>query len=454
MRRALINHILAFLLLVCTGCMAVPEGSVPEADFRLGEYVRIEGVDVSRMRVGEAQIVVEQAARTSIQEMSYTLLLAGQPEAGSVNVAGEELPVLIDVDNAVRQASYLTQYRPIGQEERALSVTRRLDREAMRGRAQEIAEAFYLPPVNATAKFDRSAKGMFTYTQSEAGRAVSPEDVLDALASAIEKEADGELALPWAPVQPGYTVEQAMADHQQVSTFETSYAKSPHNAAGRVHNIKKAAGLIDATVVKPGEEFDTNAVLGPRYGETGWKLAAGIREGKYEQEYGGGVCQVSSTLFNAVMMADLTITERRPHSWPLSYVDIGRDATISTGGPNFKFVNSGDSEIVVAAHTTENKTLVVSIYGRPLPNGMTIQISSKATGRLPKLGTKTLLDESLPYATSRVEREERTGRTSVTYKEYYDADGNRIKKDKAYEDKYRSIQGITYVSADLYYGSE
>lgn len=69
-----------------------------------------------------------------------------------------------------------------------------------------------------------------------------------------------------------------------------------------------------------------NAILGPRNAENGWKEATGIRDAVYVQEYGGGVCQVSSTLYNAVLMADLTVTDRTHHSWPLGYVDIGRDA--------------------------------------------------------------------------------------------------------------------------------
>ncbi|MDD6888326.1 MAG: VanW family protein, partial [bacterium] len=226
----------------------------------------------------------------------------------------------------------------------------------------------------------------------------------------------------------------------------------PQNAADRVFNIRKAAAAIDGVILAPDAAFDCNAVLGDRNEENGWRMAAGIRGGQYVQEYGGGVCQVSSTLFNAVMMADLPITERHPHSWPMSYVDIGRDATISTGGKNFCFVNSTGAPLTLSASVDgEGQTVTVALYGTPvLPDGQYITVSSERTGTLPALPDELLLDESLPYGTRVVEREGREGRTARTYKEYHAADGTLLRRELAYEDTYRSISARVYVSTDLY----
>jgi vancomycin resistance protein YoaR len=194
-----------------------------------------------------------------------------------------------------------------------------------------------------------------------------------------------------------------------------------------------------------------NKTILDRTKENGYYLAPAIRNGTYEKEYGGGVCQVSSTLFNAVMMADLTITERHHHSWPMHYVPIGRDATIATGYKDFKFVNSTEGELVIFAHLDKKaKTVTVRLYGIHSTDFDHIRITSKRTGSLPAKGTKVKLDESLSAGSRVEERKERRGRTSVTYKEYYDADGKLIKKETAYEDSYPSIEGLVYVSADLY----
>ena len=204
--------------------------------------------------------------------------------------------------------------------------------------------------------------------------------------------------------------------------------------------------LIDGTTIAPGEEFDMNAILGPRNAENGWKEATGIRDAVYVQEYGGGVCQVSSTLYNAVLMADLRVTDRTHHSWPLGYVDIGRDATISTGGPNFKFQNTQEVPITIGAQTDkEKKKITISVYGRPLADGVTIQISSKKVETLPEPETEVIVDESLAPGIQQVVREPRRGSVAVTYKEYYDANGNLLHKEQVTKDKYRSIKGITHV---------
>ena len=170
----------------------------------------------------------------------------------------------------------------------------------------------------------------------------------------------------------------------------------------------------------------------------------------YVQEYGGGVCQVSSTLYNTVLMADLSVTERVHHSWPLGYIDIGRDATISTGGPNFRFVNSGGAPVTVcAAVDREKKTVTVSIYGRPLPDGISIRVTSKKLETLPEPGVEYVTDDLLKPGEQQVMREPRRGSISVTYKEYYDAEGNFLRREQVTKDKYRSISGITHVGPIL-----
>ena len=189
-----------------------------------------------------------------------------------------------------------------------------------------------------------------------------------------------------------------------------------------------------------------NAILGPRNGENGWKEATGIRDAVYVQEYGGGVCQVSTTLYNAVLMADLTVTERTHHSWPLGYIGIGRDATISTGGPNFKFRNTQEVPITIGAHTDKKKkTVTVCIYGRPLADGETIRITSKKVETLPEPETEVIIDASLAPGVQQVVREPRQGSVAVTYKEYYDADGNFLRREQVTKDKYRSIKGIIHI---------
>ena len=146
-------------------------------------------------------------------------------------------------------------------------------------------------------------------------------------------------------------------------------------------------------------------------------------------------------------MADLEVTERSHHSWPLGYVGIGRDATISTGGPNFKFKNTQEVPVTVSATAdAKAKTVTVRIYGRPLPDGQHIELTSKKIRALSSPGTNTEFDYSLAPGQSKITRKPRRGSVAESYKLYYDADNNLIRKELVSTDTYRSITGIISVS--------
>ena len=161
---------------------------------------------------------------------------------------------------------------------------------------------------------------------------------------------------------------------------------------------------------------------------------------------------MSTTLYNAVLIADLEVTERHHHSWPMSYAPIGLDATISTGGPNLRFVNSGKSRITISAATdSKNMSITVEIYGAPLDNGVTIRLSSEKIETLDEPDAKYRLDSSLPFNTVVRDRKGRRGSISQAYKEYYDANGKLIEKRLISKDVYGAISAIYRVSEDVYY---
>lgn len=452
MRRYAILFLIACCGMLLFGCHAVPRGEVPPPSFQLGEDIVIEGVDVSRMEVQDAETALQQHMRQKVADMSYEIRLKGSADEEEVRLSGDELPITANVREMVYEAAYLPQHNGLRKEPRTFDIGLKLDADAVQERLGAIIQSFYIAPVDATATFDLNSEGYFVFTSEKSGRKADAAELTRLLQEAVQREESATLELSVTTLDPAYTEQQARAEHRLISTFTTSFAKSPLNASGRVFNIKKAASLINGYVVAPDEEFNTNKVLGPRNAQTGWKTAPGIREGRYEQEYGGGVCQVSTTLFNAVLMADLTVTERQPHSWPSGYVDIGRDATISTGGPNFRFVNNTGHDLYVVAETTKEKKLNISIYGKPLYDDRVVKISSKRVATLPSLGQEILLDKSLPANTKEVYREARRGKKSKTYKEYYDLEGNLIERKLVYEDTYRSIKGLVYISPDLYYG--
>ena len=166
-------------------------------------------------------------------------------------------------------------------------------------------------------------------------------------------------------------------DVRLLSSFTTRFDGG--NAA-RSHNIRLAAKLINGSVVKNGETFSFNATVGQRTPERGFKRAKIIENGEFVEGIGGGVCQVSTTLYNAALLSGCRISEYHPHSLPVSYVAPSRDAMVSGTFFDLKFVNATGSTVYISSLTGEN-SVTFKIYGRDF--GARYACRSSVTGSIP-----------------------------------------------------------------------
>ncbi len=437
----------AVLTLTITACVTLLIACAKKPltdDLRLKKDIVIDGRNVSTMTVADARAALTADAQARLNKQVLTLVLPN----GSTPFPANALGAYYDIERALSEAAAL----------RTRGGTRRISMQIAIDEAAfaAVLDSYILqserPAKNATYSIDPTLSTPVSYSAEQTGISIDREQLTQRIRSAVLAGLSTDVEVPCTSVTPALTLSAIQAENALVAQYTTSFSGSTHSAPNRVFNMKKAAAAINGLVIIPGATFDCNAVLGDRTGENGWKLAPGIRNGRYEDEYGGGVCQISSTLFNAALMADLTITERHPHSWPMGYVEIGRDATISTGGKNFRFVNNSGAPLTLYMHVDEEeKTVTASIYGKPLEGDVHIDVVSEKTGTLEAAGETIMLDESLPANTKQVEREARDGKTSVTYKEYRTADGALVRRETAYEDTYRAIDGLAYVSTDLYY---
>ena len=196
-----------------------------------------------------------------------------------------------------------------------------------------------------------------------------------------------------------------------LATYSTSYATSNAN---RSTNIALAASKINGTVLMPGEEFSFNGTVGKRTAANGFKTATVYSNGQVTTDYGGGICQVSSTLYNSVLRANLEITNRTNHTFTVGYVPIGLDATVSWGSPDFKFKNSRNYPVKIVA-TTANKKLTISVYGLKEDVEYEVELVSYKTGTVP-YSTVYTTDSSLGKGKTKVVQSGSNGATSVAYK--------------------------------------
>lgn len=146
------------------------------------------------------------------------------------------------------------------------------------------------------------------------------------------------------------------------SEFYTSFTSSTNE---RKHNVETASRTLNKIFVDVGGEFSFNHTIGPRTEAKGYKTSKIIVNGQFVDGVGGGVCQVSTTLYNAVLLAGLKITEYHPHSLPVSYVSPSFDAMVSYGGADLRFINNTHNPIIIYS-TTQDGIIRIQIYGEPM----------------------------------------------------------------------------------------
>ena len=197
----------------------------------------------------------------------------------------------------------------------------------------------------------------------------------------------------------------------RLATFSTNYQASK---VDRTTNLKLAANKINGTILLPGEEFSYNKIVGERTVSAGFKEAATFVSGKVVDGLGGGICQISSTLYDAVIMANLDVTVRRNHQFVTSYVPAGKDATVVWGSQDFKFKNTRKYPVRITA-TVQGGVATVQVWGLKEEVEYDITIETKKIATIPYT-TEYIQDESLPAGEQKVVQEGSNGRKVEAYK--------------------------------------
>ena len=196
-----------------------------------------------------------------------------------------------------------------------------------------------------------------------------------------------------------------------LGSYSTTFSTRNVN---RTTNIKLATAKINGTVIMPGETFSYNQVVGQRTAAAGYKSAAVYLGGEVTTGIGGGICQVSSTLYNTVLLSNLEIVERHNHGFNTGYVPVGRDATVSWGGPDFKFKNSRNYPVKILASVSGSK-LTVDVYGLKSDNEYEVEIESYITSYI-KYKTIEKKDSTLKKGKTKVIESGSSGCRSVAYR--------------------------------------
>jgi vancomycin resistance protein YoaR len=315
-----------------------------------------------------------------------------------------------------RRLAALVRFQPVAG---AYEVT--IDREALARQLGPAVEPFTRKPVDAS--FDVDGKRV-RVVRAKLGTTLAFEEAGEAVLAAATKPGTRVAKVGLARLAPEFTTRDARAlgIREQVSTYTTDMGVS---SANRIWNVQLLGRYLDGTILKPGQWFSYNKVMGPRTVERGFREGQMIFGGVLIPSIGGGVCQTGTTIFNAAFEAGLPIRERHNHSFYISHYPVGRDATVSWGGPDLVFKNDLDHAILIKAHGS-SETFTVTFYGTKQKRKVVSSTSAPTNYTQPKL--QYAIDPSAPRNSVRTASGGGPGFDVNVHRKVYE-DGKLIRED-------------------------
>ncbi|MDD7047595.1 MAG: VanW family protein [Lachnospiraceae bacterium] len=329
--------------------------------------VYIENIDVTDMTEDEA----DAAVKKKMEELSAdTIVFHGgchtyETTAGELGLAYANTNIVKEALSIGTKGSALKRFLANRSMAENGPITLCLDLTVDAGKVKETVKnsesVLNCEPKKAGLK--KNSDNTFSITEKEDGCKINEDAAAATIVSYMDNEwhgGEGGVVLDADITQAEDSTDQLKEVTDVLGTGTTQYSR---DEANRDTNITLAVEKINGTVVYPGEEFSANKTIGPQTAETGFKLGGTYADGGVIQTYGGGVCQVTTTLYQAVLQAELEVTERHNHSFLVSYVTPGLDAAIAEDYMDLKFVNSTDYPIYIEGSVDESGNIVFNIYG-------------------------------------------------------------------------------------------
>ena len=296
----------------------------------------------------------------------------------------------------------------------------------------------------------------FVYTDGTDGLSVDMDSVINDVFSQIESGSYSEITAPEEAIKPAVSVDDLKKNTQLIASWTSSYSR--HAGYNRNWNVAKLSGIVNGVQIQPDEVWSINDTAGVRTLSGGWQAASGIVDGGYVDQPGGGVCQISSTTYNAAIRAALDIKDATHHSIPSDYIPFGLDATISSGSPDLKIRNPYSTPVYLISYVDPvKKTATVEVYGPIVDDpdyGQVIRdFSFEDLGTFGELTMNTIYNSTTArdgtvlaqgqvyeYAKARL------GRKVKTYIHYISLDGKEVAVKDFQSKTWNPIPGTTYVN--------
>ena len=425
------------------------------------EGVSVNGVNIGGMTMDEAKAalaVVEQniSAQRELQlvydNKLFPLDLSGMPTTVNTDAVLKEAFNL--AKSAIDYAGMKAIVDDVKANGRAFTLTASYDLTVLSTGVAAIAAQIDFPAQDARVSGINTETHALEITSEVTGYVVDQTALTGLISDAILSGSTAPINIPVVETQPSITADELQGQYVLRASATTDFSSS---TSARKYNVRKGAEMINGTVLKPDEVFSTNDTLGVRNSSNGWKVANAYESGAVVPQVGGGVCQLSSTLYNAVVKGDLEIVYRRNHSMPVAYIKEGLDATINSVGNiiDFKFKNNTTADIVIIGYTNGNK-LTFEVWGLPFSTTeydeiklSSERVSTTSAGGDPveiqvAVGTEKADGSLMVAGETYIAVTPRKGYVYQSYKNYYKA-GTLVRSEKLAVSTYKAYQGEIWI---------
>lgn len=363
---------------------------------RISRGVTVGGYDVGGMTLPEART---RLAAQMGQCETAPILLKLDDETWRVNP--EEIGTVVDVEAALRAAysigrsgrlcARLIQRRQAAREGIDIPLVVSVDEQRLRDLVFALASVVQVQPVDARIVITDDDEVIIE--PSSEGRRLNVDELISRLRSTTLMRGAREIDLPVETAPPARVTSDI--ESQGIKRLMGEYTtKFKASNVKRAENIRLGAAMIDGTIIAPGDVFSFNEVVGPRTPERGFLEADIILNAELVPGIGGGICQVSTTLYNAALLSDLEVVSRVNHSLPISYVPLGRDATVSYGTIDLKVRNNTEHHVLLKARVDKD-TITFKVFG-DLPHDVTVGIETEVLEKIQPGVIEQVDDKSLP----------------------------------------------------------
>jgi vancomycin resistance protein YoaR len=383
--------------------------------------VFVDTVDLSGMTASEAQEAVDNYIEQRTNK-KITIKVDNEEVSGSLKDLGftclpndyiEEAAAIGQKGNLIKRYK---EVKDVEKNPRVFKLEFAFDDSKVKALVESECKAFDIEAVNATMKREN---GEFIITDHQVGRKINVESTITAIKNSILNDWNGEDIVVEAVVEediPEYTSETLEECTDLLGTYTTNFADSKE---ARVNNVTTAAKYINGSILLPGEIFSAYEGMAPITLDHGYQLAGAYENGVVIESVGGGVCQVSSTLYNAVLLAELEVVERSPHSMIVAYVKPSRDAAIAGTYKDLKFKNNTEYPVYIESYI-EGRNITFSIYGKETrPANRKVEYVSETTETIQPPEEEVTEDPTKPTTFREVTQAAHVGYKAVLWKIIY-----------------------------------